>query len=277
MESNQLNKTSYLDILFTGKNKQYGAYQLRRDYNNRMRNAIIITVLSVSVLFLLAAFTTGNDNESQDLVLKEVELGEPPPMNEKEPPPPPPPPVEPPPPVKAQVKFTPPKIEEDTKIKVNENPKTEDLKDKVTSNQNVDGNTTDDNFADGVEFKDPPKDIKKDQIEEAPKPEDNKIYDVVAQEAAYPGGTNALLSDVKSNFTYPKIARENGITGRVLVNFVVEKDGSVTNVKVTRGLGYGLDEACISAVKKLKKFTPAKQDGKSVRSYYALPINCSLN
>ncbi len=276
MESNELNNSNYLDILFTGKNKKYGAYQLRRDYNARIRNATILAVVGISLVLLLAAFTTGEENESQALVLKEVELGEPPPMDKKEPPPPPPPPVEPPPPVKAQVKFTPPKIEEDHKVEVNENPKTEDLKEKVVSNQNVKGNTSSDDFADDVKFA-PKKEIAKEQIEEKPKVDDNKIYDVVAQEAAYPGGTQAMLKDISRNFDYPTIARENGISGRVIVNFVVEKDGSISNVKVTRGLGYGLDEAAVNAVKKLKRFSPAKQDGKSVRSYYSLPIRCDLN
>ncbi len=275
MESNQINSSNYLDILFRGKNKKYGAYQLRQGYNSRMRNATIIAVVSISVLLFLAAFASREDTESQKLVLKEVELGEPPPMDKNEPPPPPPPPVEPPPPVKAQVKFTPPKIEEDNKVEVNENPKTEDLEEKVVSNQNVEGNSSSSDFVDDVEFK-PKQEIAKEQIEEKPK-EDNKIYDVVAQEATYPGGNAAILKDIARNFEYPSVARQNGISGRVIVSFVVEKNGSVSNVKVTRGLGYGLDEAAISAVKKLKNFTPAKQDGKSVRSYFSVPIRCELN
>ncbi len=276
MDSNQINNADYLDILFTGKNKKYGAYQLRKGYNARIRNATISTIVSLSILLFLAAYASKKDTTSQDLVLREVELGDPPPMDKNEPPPPPPPPVEPPPPVKAQVKFTPPKIEEDHKVEVNETPKTEDLKDKAISQQNVKGSTSEDNFADGVKFT-KEKEIKEAQIED-PKPEvDNKIYEVVAQEAEYPGGPSAMLSDIAKNFQYPTVARENGITGRVIVNFVVEKDGSISNIKVTRGLGYGLDEAAVAVVKKLKRFAPAKQDGKSVRSYMSLPIRCELN
>ncbi len=104
-----------------------------------------------------------------------------------------------------------------------------------------------------------------------------KIHDIVSEEAVYPGGTSKLLADFSENFKYPDLARRKGIQGRLIVNFVVEKDGSISNAKCIRSLGHGLDEAAIRAVKSLKNFSqPAKLDGQPVRSYYSLPVNCGL-
>ncbi len=103
------------------------------------------------------------------------------------------------------------------------------------------------------------------------------IYEIVAVEATYPGGTSALLADFAENFEYPEEAREKNVQGRLLVNFVVEKDGSINHVKVTRKLGSGLDEAAVNAIKSIKDFTPAYQNGEPVRSYYTLPVLCRLD
>ncbi len=107
--------------------------------------------------------------------------------------------------------------------------------------------------------------------------EEDVIYSVVVQEAVYPGGNKQLMQDISRNFNYPKKAREHGKQGRVIIRFVVEKDGSISDITSTRPQGYGLDEAAILAVSQLRNFTPAKQDGEPVRSYYSIPINCSLN
>ncbi len=108
---------------------------------------------------------------------------------------------------------------------------------------------------------------------------DTLIYDITSLEAVYPGGNDKILRDVSRNFSYPALARENGITGKVLVEFVVEKDGSISNIKIKKGLGYGIDEEVVKAVKKLKHFKYPARNGKNnpVRSYYPLSINLELN
>ena len=93
---------------------------------------------------------------------------------------------------------------------------------------------------------------------------------------AYPGGDAKLMEYVAKNIKYPQIARETGIQGRVFVGFVVEPDGSVSNVKVLRGIGGGCDEEAMRVVKSMPKWKPGKQRGKAVRVSYMLPVNFKL-
>ncbi len=273
MDQKNIQNQNYLDILFSGKNKSYGAYQLRKDFNRRMGISILAGIAVAAIFLAISALANREDTKSNRPVLKEVELGDPPPMNENEPPPPPPPPVEPPPPVKAQVKFTPPVIKKDNEIEKTEVPEQKELEEAAISNQDVEGIKNNEAIVKDVEFKKPTIEEKK---VEAPKPVDNKIYEIVEQEPSYPGGEDKITADVSKNFVYPQLAIENGIEGTVIVRFVVEKNGSVSNVQLVRGLGYGIDEAAIKAVKKLKKFSPAKQNGQAVRYYYSIPVICQL-
>ena len=91
------------------------------------------------------------------------------------------------------------------------------------------------------------------------------------------GGPNEFTKWVNERLVYPEIAKENGVQGRVTLQFTVEKDGSVTNVKVLRGIGGGCDEEAIRVVKAMPKWKPGKQHGKAVRVSYLLPINFQVN
>ena len=93
---------------------------------------------------------------------------------------------------------------------------------------------------------------------------------------AYPGGDQKLMEFIAKGIKYPQIARETGIQGRVFVGFVVEPDGSVSNVKVLRGIGGGCDEEAMRVVKSMPKWKPGKQRGKAVRVSYMLPVNFKL-
>jgi TonB family protein len=111
-------------------------------------------------------------------------------------------------------------------------------------------------------------------------PREEEILSFASEMPAYPGGTDAMMKDLNANLVYPEMEKENGIEGTVYVGFVVEKDGSITNVQVKRGVngGPGLTKAAEYAVKKLKKFeTPAKNDGKPVRYQYTLPVKFKLD
>lgn len=108
--------------------------------------------------------------------------------------------------------------------------------------------------------------------EEEPEPEVEKIYDIVQEPAEFPGGMAGLYKYLGENIKYPSMAKEAGIQGRVFVNFVVNKDGSISDVKILRGIGGGCDEEAIRVVKKMPKWKPGKQQGKAVKQRYNLPV-----
>lgn len=101
---------------------------------------------------------------------------------------------------------------------------------------------------------------------------EQEIFQIVEEMPSYPGGEKALLEYVAKNIKYPQIARETGIQGRVFVGFVVEPDGSVSNVKILRGIGGGCDEEAMRVIKSLPKWKPGKQRGKAVRVSYQIPV-----
>ena len=92
----------------------------------------------------------------------------------------------------------------------------------------------------------------------------------------FPGGVEAMYKYLAQNIKYPQLARENNITGKVYVEFVVEKDGSVSNVKVLRDIGGGCGQEAVRVVKSMPKWSPGKQRGKAVRVQYRLPVNFNL-
>ena len=102
------------------------------------------------------------------------------------------------------------------------------------------------------------------------------VFTVVEEMPKYPGGTNELYKFLGANIKYPQLAKDNGIEGRVFVNFVVEKDGEISNIKILRGIGSGCDDEAIRVIGLMPKWTPGKQHGKNVRVSYNLPIKYSL-
>ena len=106
---------------------------------------------------------------------------------------------------------------------------------------------------------------------------EEEIFQIVEEMPSYPGGAEALYEYLNDNIRYPIVALESGISGRVYVQFVVEKDGSVSDVKVLRGIGGGCDEEAIRVVEKMPKWNPGKQRGRAVRVLYMVPINFTLN
>jgi len=106
--------------------------------------------------------------------------------------------------------------------------------------------------------------------------EDDKVFEVVEQEPQFPGGQKALMQYLSNNINYPKQAREQGTDGRVIVQFIVKKDGSISQIKVMKGLGYGLDEEAIRLVKNMPNWQPGVQGGSKVNVQYTLPIKFDL-
>ncbi|MBR0539119.1 MAG: energy transducer TonB [Bacteroidales bacterium] len=101
---------------------------------------------------------------------------------------------------------------------------------------------------------------------------EQEIFQIVEEMPAFPGGEQKLMEYVGKNIKYPQIARESGIQGRVFVSFVVEPDGSVSNVKLLRGIGGGCDEEAMRVIKNMPKWKPGKQRGKAVRVSYQIPV-----
>ncbi len=106
---------------------------------------------------------------------------------------------------------------------------------------------------------------------------EEEIFQIVEEMPSYPGGAEALYSYLNDNIRYPVVAMESGISGRVYVQFVVEKDGSVSDVKVVRGIGGGCDEEAVRVIQAMPKWNPGKQRGRAVRVLYSVPILFTLN
>lgn len=254
----------WCEHVFEGRNKEYGAYQLRKDYTKNMIRGIVFAIVFFTLVMtgpLIANLITGFIPEENVLRVTEVtDLIAPPPIDEKTPPPPP---VEPPPPVRQTVKFTPPVILPDEKVPDEPPPTVEELK-------VVDA---------GVKTQEGTKDaplIIEDPGEAVIEGSGDAPFISVEQMPAFPGGEGEMQKYIYRNYRYPPMARENNIQGTVFMQFVVERDGSVSEVKVLRGLSRDVDEEAIRVIKSLPKFTPGRQNGRPVRVFYNLPIRLTL-
>ena len=114
------------------------------------------------------------------------------------------------------------------------------------------------------------------KVEEEEEVAEEPIFTVVESEPEFPGGMEALYKYLAQNIKYPQLARENGITGKVYVTFVVEKDGSIANPRILRDIGGGCGAEAIRVVKAMPKWSPGKQRGKAVRVQFNLPVNFNL-
>jgi len=264
-----LQEDEWVDQVFLGRNHQYGAYVLRTTYTRNVLTAVGIAILASVLILLVPKALAIINNSHQEVVIADVTKLAPPPPVDKQAPPPPPPKTPPPPPVKTTIKFTPPVVKRDEEVKK------EDIPPPVSETKKVDiGAAT-------VKGDDKAVDIPEETPKAAAAGEDpNKIFVSVEQNPQYPGGDGALMGDLNKYLQnhYPPVAKENNIQGRVTVNFVVERDGSVTAVTVLRGqeLGGGLAEAAVAAVHRLKRFTPGRQNGNAVRVSYSVPVTFHL-
>ena len=109
-----------------------------------------------------------------------------------------------------------------------------------------------------------------------PEPKEEKVFEVVEQMPSFPGGDAALMEWLGKHINYPVVAQENGVQGRVVISFVVEKDGSITDVKVARSVDPSLDKEAVRVVKSMPKWIPGKQNGSSVRVKYNVPVKFTL-
>jgi protein TonB len=261
-----LTSLEWREIIFQGKNKEYGAYQLRGDSNRRHNIAmIIITVVALVGFSLpkLIELATPKQKEVMTEVTSLSALDKAEVKNDVkklEP-------VEPPPALKSSIKFTAPVIKKDEEVNdENEIKSQQELTDAkgAISIADVKGN-------DDVNGKDIA-DIKENVTQEV----EEKVWEVIEQMPQFPGGESELLTFIAKSIRYPVIAQENGIQGRVIIRFVVSKTGVVSNVEVLRSLDSACDKEAVRVVKTLPKWIPGKQNGVNVPVYYTLPITFRL-
>lgn len=265
----------WADIVFQGRNKVYGAYQLRRGTSKRNIVSMIFVAAVAAVAYLgLAAYNSYQEAQKAKFeaemeaslleakkeakVEKKTETPKVEQVQKVEK-------------VKSSIAFTPPVIKKDSEVKPEEEMKTQDeLKETKTAIGAFDVKGNDE--AGGTVLK---------AVEEiaAPEPpkheeEQNKIFEVVEQQPQFPGGSvNGWIAD---HIKYPVVAAENGISGRVVVQFVVERDGSVSQVRVVRGVDPSLDKEAQRVISSMPKWIPGKQNGQAVRSRFTVPVTFRL-
>lgn len=280
-----LTSKEWRDIVFSEKNKDFGAYQLRAKSDKRHNLAVLYTLIGlVVVLFLIFGYSKYADYQAEKAALEAKEKAEK--MSQA---------------ILEQVEETPEEEEiEEQKFEQPEVVVPEEVlatvqvtqiaivdADKV-KNEVMDMETQkEDNTARGVvnqegsDDADKFKAVQEQVVVKEPEPEvkkhvEEQIFVAVEQPAEFPGGQPALMRWLSNNMRYPEAAQQNDIQGRVIVKFVVEKDGSIGNVQIAKGVDKDLDREALRVVKKMPKWQPGKNNGQAVRSYFNLPVTFRL-
>ena len=265
----------WTDLVFEGRNQAYGAYKLRKGTTKRNVWSILIVALAALLLFIglsiqkmveanrtventqaIELSALGQKKKEAKVEKKEVVKVEPEKVVEK---------------VKSSIKFTAPVIKKDNEVKDDEEI---DLQKVENTNTTIGAFDVQGNDEVGGEVLKAKEEIA--QPEPPKHEEENKVFDVVEQMPSFPGGMPALMQWLSQNIKYPVIAAENGVQGRVIVQFVVEKDGSVTDVHVAKSVDPSLDKEATRVVKAMPKWNPGKQNGSAVRVKYTVPVMFKL-
>lgn len=271
MENYKSSNVTLDDIVFEGRNKTYGAYVLRKLYNDHVLRALVVasllfgTALASPVIYKALS----NEEGKEEVVDKVVELKniEPPPIDPNTPPPPPPPPA-PPPPKVSTVRFVPPEPAPDEEVTEPDPPKQEELKEVAIATETVEGDPNAD--ADLIVDESGPSVI-------GGEPAEDQVFVAVEQMPEFEGGMAALGKYLSKSIKYPAAARNANIQGTVFVGFVVGHDGKIRDVQVLKGIGYGCDEEAIRVVSSMPAWKPGKQSGRAVSVKYSLPIRFALS
>jgi protein TonB len=278
-----LSSRDWCDLVFEGKNKDFGAYVIRTDSPKRHNLAVMWTIIGAIAVALLAfglvkanqyleeRRLAGMQDQEEVLIDMSQEAEEPEQEQQRvEPEKPEVLPEE----VLKSVKVTELQIVEDEKVKKEDEIKTQDeLKETETAFGQKDNEK-------GTEDRNVTRTLKEEVVVEKPvekpKEEKEKIFTSVEQMPQFPGGEAALMKYLSSHINYPPMAAENNVQGRVVVQFVVGKDGKVGEVKVVRSVDKDLDKEAVRVCKSLPKFTPGRQNGQAVRVWYTLPVTFKL-
>ena len=266
---------SWVDLVIEGKNQNYGAYQLRKNTGSRNVKAMLIMLaIGIAIAAFVAIKGVVENAMKQDVAIEadvelaklaekkeaKVEKKEEPKIEKVE--------VE---KVKSSVKFVPPVIKKDSEVKPEEELKSQEELNKTNTAIGAFDVKGNDEAAGEV--------LKAKEViaqPEPPKEEETKVFDVVEQMPSFPGGPSALMQYLSSNIKYPVVAEENGVQGRVVCTFVVERDGSITDVRVIKSVDPSLDKEAVRVVKSMPKWIPGKQNGSAVRVKYTVPVTFRL-
>lgn len=263
MSEKTLNMTDITDIIFANKNKEYGAYVLRKLYNKYVTLSTIFGTIFF-VLCLTGPMIVKSLSPKETVSKKKVitldytQLQEPPSLDKAAPPPT----VDVPPPLKSTIAFLPPVVKPDEQVSNDVVPTVEDLK-KVDP-----GAKTQEGQEGGVDYS---LIETQEKIVEAPK-EEAQVFTYVEEMPTFPGGEDAFYSYVGKQIQYPEIAKRAGVEGKVYIQFVVRTDGKVTDVTVAKGIGAGCDEEAVRVVRSMPNWKPGRQNGHPVNVKISVPI-----
>jgi protein TonB len=262
------------DIIFEGRNQAYGAFLLRRLYEKHMTRAMIVGVL----FFLLAVSSPkiiqlikGYMPENQDDLISHIyTLADPPPIKSMKPPPPKPPEVKPR-PIKDQIKFVPPIVvkDEDEKVEIDPVPTVDQFQGNTIGSESKDGD--DEGLEVPLEGTEPFASPVTEVIVE-----DDEPFTFVEQMPSFPGGIEAMYKYIYSNIDYPAIARQNRISGKVVIQFVVSREGEIQNARVVIKIGGGCDVEALRVVNSMPRWKPGMHNGRAVPVTFTLPIKFVL-
>jgi protein TonB len=246
------------EILFENRNRNYGAYFIRKNYTRSVVFALLINVLFLIVVLSFPVISSFFQKSilQKTKVSESITLEEPPPIDKITPPPPT---VLEPPPLIHMIKFTPPVVVDDETLQ--DPPPTQD------EVKNVQVSTISQEGLDLVALPDDPM--------LTSHAEEDKVFTIVEEMPAFPGGDKELLKKL-AQINYPTAARENGISGAVYLTFVVEKDGKIKEAKILKGIGGGCDEEALRVLLTLPDWRPGRQNGRPVAVRSSVRVNFTL-
>ena len=268
----------WIDLVFEGKNEAYGAYQIRKNTSNRNNMAMLCLILGIAVIVglffavggianAIAASEERNEGtEALEMVVEDQEEVE----EEEE--------------IVYDIQPEEEQVQQDQLMnseKFTDYAMDDEAPQEVTKTQDeteksdvaISSVTFDQGSDEGQEV------LKQNQqvVEKVEqKEEETKVFDVVEQMPTFKGGDDALMAYLHKAIRYPAIAEENGIQGRVVCTFVVERDGGITDVKVVRSVDPSLDKEAVRVLKAMPKWIPGKQNGSAVRVKFTLPVTFKL-
>jgi protein TonB len=266
----------WTELVFAGRNQAYGAYKLRQGTGKRNVISIIAVVCLIIACQVGLTIKKAVDAEAakraamnQAVELSKLEQPKKAEVKQKQVKVEPEKVVE---QVKSSIKFTAPVIKKDSEVKPEDELKTQDqIMETKTAIGSFDVKGNDDVNGEVLKAK---------EVIAQPEPpkheEESKVFDVVEQMPSFPGGNGALLEYLATHVKYPVVAQENGVQGRVIVSFVVERDGSITDVRVVRSVDPSLDREAARVVSSMPRWTPGKQNGSAVRVKYNVPVMFKL-
>jgi protein TonB len=275
MSKIDLISNDWTDLVFDGRNQAYGAYQLRRNTSKRNIWAMVFVAAVAALAYIgLSAYNRYQEAQKarfeaemeaslleQKKEAKVERKAEAPKVEKAQV-------VE---RVKSSIAFTPPVIKKDSEVRPEDELKSqEELLQTKTAIGSFDVKGNDE----GAEV------LKAKEIivqeAEKPKEEETKVFDVVEQMPSFPGGMGALMQYLSSHIKYPVVAEENGIQGRVICTFIVERDGSITDTRVARSVDPSLDKEAVRVINSMPRWIPGKQNGTACRVKFTLPVTFKL-